>query len=74
MNATFYAEFSRRWCARIAAGEPLSDAEAAAFRALLDARERDGRRLLGDLAGPDASFDTVSGRCGVRPPLLDLEQ
>jgi hypothetical protein len=29
------------------------------------AREREGHTLLGRYAGPDASFDTVTGRCGV---------
>ncbi len=50
-------------------GEELSDEELAAFRLLLDAREAAGRRLLGKYAGPDPCFDTVTGRCGVRPPL-----
>lgn len=50
-------------------GEELSDDELVAFRLLLDAREASGRRLLGKYAGPDPCLDTVTGRCGVRPPL-----
>ena len=58
---------------RISAGEPLTDDEARAFSDYLDARERTGQRLLGSLAGEDPSIDTVSGRCGLRPPFRDLE-
>jgi hypothetical protein len=65
------AEFSRQCCARIAGGEKLSDREFAAFRTLLAARELGDRRLLGPLAGPDASFDTVTGRCGLGPGFTD---
>ena len=67
MYAALIAEFSRQCCARIAAGEKLSDQEFATFRALLEARENSDRRLLGAMAGTDSSFDTVTGRCGLRP-------
>ena len=60
------------WFRRISTGEPLSDAEAAAFCALLEARERTGPPLLGQYAGDDDAIDTVSGRCGVRPRFRDL--
>jgi hypothetical protein len=70
--AHLISEFSRRCCARIAAGEPLSPAVAAAFLVLLEARERSGHRLLGAMAGPDPSFDTVTGRCGLPPAFLDI--
>lgn len=60
------------WLRRISAGEALDDDEAAAFCALLDARERAGRLLLGPYAGEDDSIDTVSGRCGLPPPFHDL--
>ncbi len=65
MYATLIRTFSSKCCRRIALGETLSMAEFAAFRTLLAARESHGTRLLGDMAGPDASFDTVSGRCGL---------
>jgi len=68
----WFAEFDRHCVARIAVGEALSDGEAYAFRCLLEARERSGHHLLGSMAGPDASFDTVSGRCGHRPPFTEL--
>ncbi|MEX0781175.1 MAG: hypothetical protein WD557_00885 [Dehalococcoidia bacterium] len=71
MYAALIAEFSRQCVARIAAGEQLSDQEFAAFRTLLQARENSDRRLLGAMAGPDASFDTVTGRCGLRPGFTD---
>jgi hypothetical protein len=71
MYAALIAEFSRQCCARIVAGEKLSDGEFAAFRTLLEARERSERRLLGALAGPDPAFDTVTGRCGLRPGFTD---
>ena len=71
MYAALIAEFSRQCCARIAAGEKLTDEEFAAFRTLLQARENSDRRLLGAMAGPDPSFDTVSGRCGLRPGFTD---
>jgi hypothetical protein len=71
MYAALIAEFSRQCCARIAAGQPLTDEEFAAFRALLQARENSDRRLLGAMAGPDPSFDTVTGRCGLGPGFTD---
>ena len=63
--------FIRVCVARIAAGEPLSDAEADGFCAILEANERSGHRLLGAMAGPDEAFDTVTGRCGHRPTFRD---
>jgi hypothetical protein len=71
--AALIADFSRRCCAVIAAGEQLSDKEFVAFRTLLEARERSEHRLLGAMAGPDASFDTVTGRCG-HLPAFDAER
>ena len=67
----FIDRFARDCVQRIARGEYLSDADARSFSTLLEARELSGHRLLGPLAGPDASFDTVSGRCGHRPPFRD---
>jgi hypothetical protein len=58
-------DFERHCVERIAADEGLAGVELAAFAALIAARERDGHRLLGPYAGPDAPFDTVTGRCGV---------
>jgi len=58
-------DFERRCVERIAAGKGLAGDDLAAFAALIAAREREGHRLLGRYAGPDASFDTVTGRCGV---------
>jgi hypothetical protein len=52
---------------RIHEGSCLNDAEARAFHILLEARELAGHRLLGPYAGPDPSFDTVTGRCGHAP-------
>ena len=72
MYAALIREFSSDCCRRIAAGEPLSTVEYAAFRTLLEARELHGRRLLGDRAGEDESLDTVSGRCGVSPMFQDI--
>ena len=60
------------WLRRISTGESLSDADAAAFCALLEARERTGRPLLGRFAGDDDDIDTISGRCGLRPRFRDL--
>ena len=55
-------------CTRaIARGESLTDDAAEAFSVLLLARELAGRPLLGAMAGPDGSIDTVTGRCG-HPP------
>lgn len=72
MYAALIRQFSSDCCRQIAAGEALSRAELAGFRTLLEARELHGRRLLGDLAGPDPSFDTVSGRCGLPPAFQDF--
>jgi hypothetical protein len=66
MYAELIDRFGRECATRIAAGGALSDEEARSFRVLLEARELAGRRLLGRRAGPDPSFDTVTGRCGVR--------
>lgn len=71
-RAEWFAEFDRACVARIAAGEALSDGEAYAFHCLVEARERAGHRLLGSMAGVDEPFDTVSGRCGHRPPFSEL--
>lgn len=71
MYAALIRQFSGDCCRRIAAGEALSRVELAGFRTLLAARELHGKRLLGDMAGPDASFDTVSGRCGL-PPAFEV--
>jgi hypothetical protein len=66
-----FERFTAECVQRIHDGECLSDDEATAFVAVLDARERAGRPVLGALAGPDGSFDTVSGRCGLRPRFRD---
>lgn len=62
------------WLRRISSGETLSDDDAAAFCALLEAREKSGRLLLGRYAGDDDDIDTVSGRCGLRPRFRDLRR
>ncbi|HKS91416.1 MAG TPA: hypothetical protein VJQ83_05760 [Tepidiformaceae bacterium] len=62
------------WLRRISTGESLSDDDAATFCALLEARERRGRPLLGRYAGDDDDIDTVSGRCGLRPRFRDLTE
>jgi hypothetical protein len=62
-----FDRFGAECAQRIARGEPLGDGEAVAFSLLLAAREASGHRLLGHLAGPDPSIDTVTGRCG-HPP------
>jgi hypothetical protein len=67
MYAAHIRQFSADCCRRIATGEPFSREECAAFQALLAARELHGKRLLGERAGPDPSFDTVTGRCGLPP-------
>ena len=64
--------FERDCVERITAGDALSDAERRRFAALLEERERSGLPLLGRFAGTDGSLDTVSGRCGVRPPFADI--
>lgn len=58
-------DFERRCVERIATGEGLAGDDLVAFAALIAARERAGHRLLGRYAATDASFDTVTGRCGV---------
>jgi hypothetical protein len=63
-----FESFAAGCVSRIWAGEALADQEFLAFRAYLDAREASGRRLLGRYAGPDECVDTVTGRCGIRPP------
>ncbi len=67
MYRALFEQFGAECVAKIWRGELLTDEELAAFRMLLDAREASGRRLLGKYAGPDPCFDTVTGRCGVRP-------
>lgn len=64
--------FARECTRKLATGEPFSDGEFAAYRDLLQAYEHVGR-LLGAYAGPDPCIDTVSGRCGHRPPGFDLQ-
>ena len=64
--------FGRECTRKIAAGQPLTATEAAAYRNLLDAYEIAGRPLLGRYAGPDECIDTVTGRCGHRPPEFDF--
>ncbi|MDZ7728964.1 MAG: hypothetical protein U5Q44_12625 [Dehalococcoidia bacterium] len=63
--------FARECTRKLAAGESFSGIEFAAYRDLLHAYEQVGR-LLGGYAGPDPCVDTVSGRCGHRPPGFDL--
>ncbi len=67
MYRALFERFGAECVGKVWRGEPLTDAELAAFRMLLDAREASGRRLLGRYAGPDPCIDTVTGRCGVRP-------
>ena len=67
MYRALFEQVGAECVAKIWRGELLTDEELAAFRMLLDAREASGRRLLGKYAGPDPCFDTVTGRCGVRP-------
>ena len=68
MYRALFESFGAECVGKIWRGEELGDSEFFAFRALLDAREASGLRLLGKYAGPDECIDTVSGRCGVRPP------
>ena len=63
--------FARECNRKLAAGQPLTPAGSAAYRNLLDAYEIAGRSLLGPYAGPDRPVDTVTGRCGHRPPEFD---
>jgi hypothetical protein len=67
MYRALFEAFGRDCVQRIARGESLNDDAARAFSLLLDAKERSGHRLLGRMAGPDPSIDTVTGRCG-HPP------
>jgi hypothetical protein len=67
MYRALFESFGAACVGKIWRGEELSDGELSGFRALLDAREASGRRLLGKYAGPDECIDTVSGRCGARP-------
>jgi len=67
MYRALFENFGAACVGKIWRGEELGDDELFAFRALLDAREASGRRLLGKYAGPDECIDTVSGRCGARP-------
>ena len=73
MYAALIRQFSSDCCRRIANGDSLSGAEFAAFRILLAAKELHGP-LLGKLAGPDAPFDTVGGRCGLPPAFHEFPQ
>lgn len=70
MYAEAIRQFSAHCCAKLWAGEPLTDDECDAWATLLAARELQGHRWLGELASPDGSFDTVSGRCGLAPVRL----
>ena len=67
MYRAIFERFGAECVQKIWHGEELSDLEYHAFRALLDAREASGRRLLGKYAGPDECIDTVTGRCGALP-------
>lgn len=67
MYRALFERFGAECVQKIWRGDALSDAELVAFRALLDAREASGNRLLGKYAGPDACVDTVTGRCGAMP-------
>jgi len=72
MYRALFEGFSSECVQKIWRGEALGEPERIAFAAYLDAREASGRRLLGHYAGPDECVDTVTGRCGVRPPFNDL--
>ena len=67
MYRAMFEQFGAACVQKIWRGEELTDAEVLAFRALLDAREASGNRLLGKYAGPDECIDTVTGRCGTMP-------
>lgn len=67
MYEAMFREFSARCCAKLARGEELDDQEYEGFSLLLAARELSGHRWLGEMAGPDGSIDTVTGRCGLPP-------
>ena len=68
VDAEMLQRFGRKCTRKIADGQPLTEMEAAAFRNLLDAYDIAGRPLLGRYAGSDGCIDTVTGRCGHRPP------
>ncbi len=65
MYAEVFARFAAHCCAKIFRGEDLEDWEFDAWAAYLLAREMNGHRWLGAMAGDDASTDTVTGRCGL---------
>jgi len=67
MYRALFERFGAECVGKIWRGEELAEDEFLAFRALLDAREASGRRLLGKYAGPDECIDTVTGRCGAKP-------
>lgn len=67
MYRALFEQFSAECVGQIWRGEALSPDASAAFSTYLDAREASSRRLLGRHAGSDASIDTVTGRCGIRP-------
>lgn len=73
MYRALFERFAAECVRQIAAGEGLDDERARLFLAYLAAREASGRRLLGARAGGDPSFDTVSGRCGIRPAFADCD-
>lgn len=65
MYRELLAQFSSDCCAKLWRGEDLSEQEFDAFAALLEAREINGHRWLGEMASDDPSLDTVTGRCGL---------
>ncbi len=67
MYRALFEQFSAECVGQIWRGESLTPEASVAFSAYLEAREASPRRLLGKHAGPDASIDTVTGRCGIRP-------
>ena len=67
MYRALFEQFGAECVGKLWRGETLTDEELVAFRALLDAREASGNRLLGKYAGPDPCIDTGSGRCGAMP-------
>ncbi|MBI2767066.1 MAG: hypothetical protein HYX53_14305 [Chloroflexi bacterium] len=70
MFRQLFDNFARDCAGRIARGEGLDAESADAFALYLDALELTGHRLLGKYAGPDPSFDTFTGRCGLPVVLL----
>ena len=65
MYAEIFARFAAQCCAKIFRGQDLEDWEFDAWAAFLLARELNGHRWLGAMAGNDPSLDTVTGRCGL---------